>query len=104
MRSLAGSWQPFSTKPILLVITLALSLSPALAHGQSRLDITKDKDKTVYTVRSGSRGSEDEALEKERTWEMLKNVRIHNDGKKPAGDRERSSRDSIPSPPPGAKE
>jgi hypothetical protein len=97
MRSLLGK-ALFPTRTVLLALGLALSLWPALAHAQSHLDITKDKEKTVYSIGSGSQGAQEEAAEKEQAWEMLKNIRIKNDGNKPPQDRQRSSQEPNPSP------
>jgi hypothetical protein len=61
---------------------LSFLVVPGSASAQARLEVTREKDKTVYTIGSGPQAAQEEALEKERAWEMLKNMRIDADRRK----------------------
>jgi hypothetical protein len=74
----------FTTFSRALIIVCALVL-PVLGETREEeaLSVTRDKDKTVYTI-GGTKQEEDP--DKERAWEMLKDIRIwtrENDGKGP---------------------
>jgi hypothetical protein len=50
----------------------------ALCHNsvlvaQSKLEITRDKDKTIYSIESSKQSNQEEKDDKDKTWEMLKN-------------------------------
>jgi hypothetical protein len=67
-----------------LIIVCAFVL-PVFGETQEEeaLSVTRDKEKTVYTI-GGTKQGEDP--DKERAWEMLKDIRIwtrENDGKGP---------------------
>jgi len=66
----------------LIMCTLALPVRGETQEEEA-LTVTRDKDKTVYTI-GGTKQEEDP--DKERAWEMLKDIRIRtreNDGKGP---------------------
>ena len=67
---------------LIIVCSLVLPVSGETQEEEA-LSVTRDKDKTVYTI-GGTKQEEDP--DKERAWEMLKDLRIwtrENDGKGP---------------------
>ena len=65
------------TSILMLLIAGALlfptpRLLPRL-YAQTPITVERDKDKTVYTIGSNSQIKQEEAAEREKAWEMLKN-------------------------------
>ena len=68
---------------LIIVCVLALPVLGETKEEEEALSVTRDKDKTVYTI-GGSKQEEDP--DKARAWEMLKDINIwtrENDGKGP---------------------
>ncbi len=68
------------TSTLMLLIAGAL-LFPTprllpLVHAQAPITVERDKDKTVYTIGSNSQIKQEEAAEREKAWEMLKNTGV----------------------------
>jgi hypothetical protein len=68
-----------------LLFTCFVWITPlsAASSDDETITVTRDKDKTVYTIGSGK---QQEDPEKEKAWEMLKDLNIwtrENDGKRP---------------------
>jgi|WetSurSiteA1Bulk_404760.scaffolds.fasta_scaffold217770_1 hypothetical protein len=70
-----------------LSLLLALGLAPNL-HAEDAMSVTHDKDKTVYTIGSDETHRQENAKERDRAWDMLKNMSIHVD--KDQGDHHQS--------------
>ncbi len=75
---------------------------PSILYAGSELTITSDKDKTTYTIGSDESGKKEDEKEKERAWDMLKNMHI--DAEKQRRDQRQSppSRSGNQSPPSGS--
>ncbi len=58
--------------------TLALLLLGVTAPrpGDGAIGVTRDKDRTVYSVGSKSQGTEEESIDREKVWDMLRNLGI----------------------------
>ena len=64
-----------------LIMLFIVSLpSPAL-FGEDKIDVKRDQDKTVYTIGQDDQNRREEEKERDRAWEMLKNMWIRNQKK-----------------------
>lgn len=73
------------------IVCLSLLLAPfrwSLLYGGSDLSVTRDDDKTVYSIRSDGAARREEQKEKEKAWDMLKHMQIRpvppQNGRQPA--------------------
>jgi len=77
---------PGKFKSLVLILLLVSGIHAAFlthAHAEESLDIKKEKDSTVYTIGSSPEQKDED---KDKAWEMLKNIRIDTrgeDGKGP---------------------
>lgn len=72
-----------SLAPLLLVSFVWVTPLCAASSEDETVTVTRDKEKTVYTIGSGK---EQVDPEREKAWEMLKDTNIwtrDNDGKRP---------------------
>ena len=79
---------------------LSLFFTPVILYGAGEMTITNDKDKTVYTIGPDETGRKEEARDKERAWDMLKNMSIHtgkDQNNQPQGQSSGSASQSSPS-------
>jgi hypothetical protein len=83
----------------------------SILYAGSDLTITDDKDKTTYTIGSDESRKKEDEKERERAWDMLKNMQINaekhrrNQQQSPpsrSGSQTPPSGSGSPSPPPGS--
>ena len=62
----------------MILVFLFVFPHPASSEsGQEELNVTRDEEKTVYTIGSSQPDKKDQAAEdKENSWEMLKNMNL----------------------------
>jgi hypothetical protein len=63
----------FLTGGLLLFLASGLQ-APLFAAGD--LDIKRDDEKTVYTIGPSERGRREEDMQKDRAWDMLRNMGV----------------------------
>lgn len=80
MRTALGSLGGLGLATALL---FCLSSGMASTVNGAELDVKQDDQKTVYTVGPSDRGRNEEARDKERAWEMLRNSNIIMDRRTP---------------------
>ena len=95
--SKCGKARSLGASTVLIVIAGALfiptpRLLPCL-YAQAPITVERDQDKTVYTIGSNSQIKQEEAAEKDKTWDMLKSMGVVVDQRKnrPQGQSERPS-------------
>jgi hypothetical protein len=64
----------FATVIVYLILSVFLNMLSLPAWGEDELRVERHKDKTVYVV--DSKKDEDESDDKERSWEMLRDMMI----------------------------
>ncbi len=73
--------------PVILAILLAASLLlvpwPSSAETREEMTVVRDKEKTVYTIGSNGENKKEEEKDREKSWEMLKNMNIIIDRRHP---------------------
>ena len=67
----------FSSTGILLFF---VSVLPSSVLAQDDITLKRDKDKTVYTIDSSDEPGQEAARDRERAWDMLRNMGIIMDG------------------------
>ncbi len=63
----------------LFILGFLLTLVPAVPttlFGKEQLDVTRDKDKTVYSIDSSERTRQDYREDRDRAWDMLNHMPI----------------------------
>jgi hypothetical protein len=58
------------------ILLLLLFGVQSLLLAQDEISVSRDKDKTVYTIESGDENRQEQAKEKDRAWDMLNNMPI----------------------------
>jgi hypothetical protein len=92
---------------ILSVCTTCLCLLFApgyrsILYAGSDLTITSDKDKTTYTIGSDESGKKEDEKERERAWDMLKNMQINAEKRRHDQQQSPPSRSGSQTPPSGS--
>lgn len=64
------------------VLLLLTSSSPRPLLAQTQISLERDKEKTVYTIGSNNQVRQEEAAERDKTWDMLKNMGVVLDQRK----------------------
>jgi len=72
-------------KAALLIFFLSLLLlltgSQSALFAQDDISVRRDKDKTVYTIEGGDQNRQLQERERERAWDMLRNMPVMIDGR-----------------------
>jgi hypothetical protein len=58
------------------LLLFVASLLEAPLFAASDLDIKRDDEKTVYTIGPSERGRREEDMQKDRAWDMLRNMGV----------------------------
>jgi hypothetical protein len=58
------------------ILLFLMSGLPSPLFSKDELNVTRDKDKTVYTIDSSETTRQADMQERDRTWDMLRNMPI----------------------------
>ena len=66
------------TSILAVTATLLLPLAgiPAALLAKDQLSVTRDKDKTIYSIDSSERTRQEDLEERERAWDMLRHMPV----------------------------
>lgn len=73
------------TMILAMLFAASLLVFPSSSPGENKDEMTvvRDKDKTVYTIGSSGNNRKEEEKDREKSWEMLKNMNIIIDKRHP---------------------
>ena len=83
---IASSWGETNLKRCVLALCVTVLLFPVLGmqstvSAQDDISVRRDKDKTVYTIDSEDENKKLQERERERAWDMLRNMPVIIDGR-----------------------
>lgn len=58
------------------ILLLLLSGLPALLLATDEISVTREKEKTIYTIDSGDENRLEQERERDKAWDMLKNMPV----------------------------
>ncbi|MCX8021340.1 MAG: hypothetical protein N2745_01020 [Syntrophorhabdaceae bacterium] len=64
---------------VFIIISFTLLFFPILSFSseeKEKIDVKRDKEKTVYTIDGGDDKKKEQKDDRENSWEMLKNMKL----------------------------
>jgi hypothetical protein len=61
---------------VTFIMLFIMSVPPVALFAADQIDVKRDKDKTVYTIGQDGQIRQEEEKERDKAWEMLRNMSI----------------------------